>query len=87
MAQPLKEAIDSSKSEQPEKYSYVITQIEEMQAIIRRNEVDIYINEDIVWTDAEQEGVDDQIKKLKRENTKLAKAVESLVKLKSELEA
>ena len=70
-----------------EKLKYVETQISEMRAIIRRNEVDIYINEDIVWADSEQEGVDDQVRKLKRENTKLAKAVESLVKLKAELEA
>ena len=68
------------------KLQYVETQIDEMQAIIRRNEVDIYINKDIEWNEAEQDGVDTQIKTLEKENAKLSKAVASLKKLQAELD-
>jgi len=68
------------------KLNYVITQINEMNAIIRRNEVDIYINKDIEWLPHEQEGADTQVKTLEKENEKLHKAVASLEKLKTELE-
>ena len=67
------------------KLKYIDTQIEEMEAIIRRNEVDIYINEDIEWNESEQDGVDTQIKALQKENAKLSKAVKSLKKLQTEL--
>ena len=78
--------MDKATHEGKDKLAYVKTQIEEMNAIIRRNEVDIYINEDIEWLPHEKEGVNDQIKKLEKENDKLAKAVVSLTKLKGELE-
>jgi len=83
MSQPL-----SQLTETPEqaKLNYVKTQISEMNAIIRRNEVDIYINKDIEWLPYEQEGVDTQVKTLEKENEKLHKAVSSLEKLKTELE-
>ena len=69
-----------------DKLEYVNTQIEQMEAIIIRNEVDIYINKDIKWSEFEQEGVDNQIKTLEKENKKLSNAVTSLKKLKLELE-
>jgi len=69
------------------KLKYVITQINEMGSIIRRNEVDIFINQDIKWLPYEQEGVDTQLKTLEKENEKLHKAVASLKKLKAQLEA
>lgn len=83
MAQSLKDVLGN---EEDKKLDYVNTQIEEMLAIIRRNEVDIYINEDIEWSEAEQDGVDTQVKNLKKENVKLEKAVASLTKLKKALE-
>ena len=77
---------EQSQTEQELKLSYVNTQITEMEAIIRRNEVDIYINKDIKWLPHEQKGVDAQIETLETENEKLSKAVVSLKKLKLELE-
>ena len=64
-----------------EKLDYVKSQITEMTKITWRNDVDIYINENSVWSEDEKPEVDAQIRLLKKTNEKLAKALLALGKL------
>ena len=69
------------------KLSYVTTQIEEMEAITLRNEVDIYINENADWEEHEREAVTAKVNELKKVNKTLSKALVALAQLKDKLEA
>lgn len=81
-----KTATETTRTAQELKLDYVNTQISEMEAIIRRNEVDAYINENCEWTDDEQVEVDAKTREYKKLNARLAKALVALKKLQSELE-
>ena len=70
------------------KLSYVETQIEEMEAIIRRNEVDIYIIDNVEQeTSAAKRSVEAQRAQFVETNEGLVKAIGALKKLRAELEA
>ena len=69
-----------------EKLDYVETQLDEMQRIAWRNEVDIYINENTNWGENEQPEVDVKVRQLKKQNETLAKAIVALGKLKKTLQ-
>jgi len=87
MVKTLAEEMETpNQREKREKLSYVKTQINEMEAIIRRNEVDIYINENTEWTDDEQVEVDAKTREYTKLNTRLSKAIVALKKLQSELD-
>lgn len=91
MAKSASEAIEESRMtddelQAKEKLSYVETQLEEMQRISWRNEVDIYINKNSPWTADEQPEVDGKVRQLEKQNDNLAKAMSALTKLKKELE-
>ena len=81
-----KTAIESAETFDAKKYQYVKTQIDEMESIVRRNEVDIYINENCEWTDDEQVEVDAKTRENKKLNARLEKALGALKKLQSELD-
>jgi len=83
MAKSMTEAL---RSDNEAKLAYVETQIEEMKAIIRRNEVDNYINDNGDWNEAEQEAADERTKTIVKENIKLNKAIVALEQLKAKLE-
>lgn len=74
------------KTDKQKKLAYVETQIEEMEAIIRRNEVDIYINENAEWSETEKDEVEVKTRENKKLNIRLQKAIDALKKLQSELE-
>ena len=78
--------MNKAELEGKEKLEYVEMQIEEMQKISWRNEVDIYINKNSKWTSDEQPEVDGKVRQLEKQNDNLEKAMTALTKLKKELE-
>lgn len=76
---------DISQSPEQKKLAYVETQIDEMESIMLRNEVDIYINENAKWDDSEKDDVATKVFQQKKQNKTLQKAVDALNELHTEL--
>ena len=67
------------------KLAYVEAQIEQMEAIIRRNEVDIYINENANWQPHQRKAAAAKVETHQESIDELSLAVEVLKRLQSEL--
>lgn len=82
MAKTLSELV---KTPEQIKLDYVNTQISEMEAIILRNDVDIYIIDNTEKTDKEARSAEVQRNQFTDTNEQLEKALTALRKLRDEL--